>query len=335
MIQFIARRLLQASVTMLVAVSLVFMAIRILPGNPLLSRFGQHIDVEQMERIRAEQGWNEPILVQLGDFFWHVASTGDLGRSIARPTEDVGEMLRERKLPATVELTLAALAIAVPLGTGAGIAAAVWRNRFPDYACMVGSLIGVSVPVFFLGICLRAVFTEMPTSQRLPPDVIGFQQITGLYLIDTLLRGEFDLFLAAANHVCLPALALSSIPTAIIARITRSSMIEVLSADYVRTARAKGSSAWRVVLRHALPNASVPIANIAGFQVGLLLSGAVLTESVFDWPGMGKYIIDAVPDSDYVVVQAGALTIAAIFVITNLLLDIIYVWLDPRIRSGA
>ena len=164
--------------------------------------------------------------------------------------------------------------------------------------------------------------------------MIGFQQITGLYLVDTLLQGNTELFLAAVRHLCLPALALSSIPTAIIARITRSSMIEVLSADYVRTARAKGSPPWRVVLRHALPNASVPIANIAGFQVGLLLSGAVLTESVFDWPGMGKYIIDAVPDSDYVVVQAGALTIAAIFVVTNLLLDVVYVWLDPRIRSA-
>jgi len=223
--------------------------------------------------------------------------------------------------------------IAVPFGISFGVAAAVWRNRFPDYFCMIGSLIGVSVPVFFLGICLRAIFTDLPTSQRLPSYVFDFEPLTGLYLIDTLLRGRFELFLSALKHLLLPAIALSSIPTAIIARITRSSMLEVLSADYVRTARAKGNSRWRVVWRHAFPNASVPIVNITGFQIGLLLSGAVLTETVFDWPGMGKYIVDAVPDKDYVVVQAGALVIATIFVMLNLFLDVVYAWLDPRIRT--
>ena len=316
---------------MLVAVCLVFIAIRVLPGNPLLARFGQHIDPEQMEQIREEQGWDEPILVQLGGFARQVIWDRDLGQSIARPSENVGDQLR-RRFPATIELTLAAMALAFPLGITAGMAAAVWRNRLPDYLCMIASLIGVSVPVFFLGICLRMVFTEMPTSQRLPAEAFQFEPITGFYLLDTLLRGRGDWFVSSIRHLCLPAIALSSIPMAIIARITRSSMIEVLSSDYIRTARAKGNPRWRVVLRHALPNASVPIANIAGFQVGLLLSGAVLTESVFDWPGMGKYIIDAVPDSDYVVVQAGALVIAAVFVATNLLLDVLYAWLDPRIR---
>jgi peptide/nickel transport system permease protein len=317
---------------MLVAVSLIFIAIRVLPGNPLLARFGQHVDQAQMEKIKLEQGWDRPILQQLGTFLKQVVSRGELGQSIARPNENVSQQVL-RRLPATIELTLAAMIIAVPFGISFGVAAAVWRNRFPDYFCMIGSLIGVSVPVFFLGICLRAIFTDLPTSQRLPSYIFDFEPLTGLYLIDTLLRGRFELFLPALKHLLLPAIALSSIPTAIIARITRSSMLEVLSADYVRTARAKGNSRWRVVWRHAFPNASVPIVNIAGFQIGLLLSGAVLTETVFDWPGMGKYIVDAVPDNDYVVVQAGALVIATIFVMLNLFLDVVYAWLDPRIRT--
>ncbi len=332
MLQFLIRRLLLALITMLVAVSLIFIAIRVLPGNPLLARFGQHVDQAQMEKIKLEQGWDRPILQQLGTFLKQVVSRGELGQSIARPNENVSQQVL-RRLPATIELTLAAMIIAVPFGISFGVAAAVWRNRFPDYFCMIGSLIGVSVPVFFLGICLRAIFTDLPTSQRLPAFVFDFEPLTGLYLIDTLLRGRFELFLPALKHLLLPAIALSSIPTAIIARITRSSMLEVLSADYVRTARAKGNSRWRVVWRHAFPNASVPIVNIAGFQIGLLLSGAVLTETVFDWPGMGKYIVDAVPDKDYVVVQAGALVIATIFVMLNLFLDVVYAWLDPRIRT--
>jgi peptide/nickel transport system permease protein len=159
-----------------------------------------------------------------------------------------------------------------------------------------------------------------------------FDPITGFYLLDTLLQSRFDLFTTALRHLCLPAVALSSIPTAIIARITRSSMLDVLDADFIRTAKAKGASAWRVVLRHAVPNAALPIVNIAGFQIGLLLSGAVLTETVFDWPGLGQYIVKAVPESDYVIVQAGALLIAGIFVSANLIVDLLYVWLDPRIR---
>jgi ABC-type dipeptide/oligopeptide/nickel transport system permease component len=328
------RRVGQAALTMLVAVLFIFIAMRLLPGNPLLAKFGQHTDPEQMRKIAEEQGWNRPLHVQIGDYFWRAITTGDLGESIARTNEHVSTELRQR-LPATIELTLAAMLLALPLGIGSGVAAAVWRNRWPDYLCMAGSMLGVSVPVFFLGICLRAIFTGMPTSQRLPLDVIDFEPLTGLYLLDTLLRGRFELFLPVVTHLCLPAVALSSIPTAIIARITRSSLLEVLSADYVRTAKAKGAALWRVVMRHAFPNAAVPIANIAGFQLGLLFSGAVLTETVFDWPGLGRYVATAVHDLDYPVAQASALAIAGMFVVTNLLLDLLYVWLDPRIRHSS
>jgi peptide/nickel transport system permease protein len=212
--------------------------------------------------------------------------------------------------------------------------AAVFRGKTIDFACMAGSLLGVSIPVFFLGMLLRGFFTGLPTSQRLPSHVFDFQPLTGLYLCDTLLRGRGDLWFAACRHLILPALTLSSVPAAIIARITRSSMLDVLSSDYIRTARAKGASFWRTVWRHALPNAAVPVTNVAGLQIGLLLSGAVLTETVFDWPGLGQYIAAAVVrDRDYVKVQAGAVVIAALFVVLNLILDFVYLWLDPRLRQ--
>ena len=236
-----------------------------------------------------------------------------------------------QKLPATIELTVAALLIALPVGVIAGTAAAVWRNRLPDFLCMTGSLLGVSIPVFFLGICLMSAFSNMPTGLRLPV-LADFESSSGFIVPETLLRGRFDLFLASLKHLCQPALALSSIPMAIIARVTRNSMLHALSADYIRTAKAKGSSAWRIVLGHALPNASVEVSNIAGFQVGMLLSGAVLTETVFSWPGMGRYLVEGVKNSDYAVVQGGALVVAALFVSINLVLDLLHAWLDPRIR---
>jgi peptide/nickel transport system permease protein len=167
----------------------------------------------------------------------------------------------------------------------------------------------------------------------LPPYILDFEPLTGFYLFDTLARGRPDLFSLAIQHLLLPSVVLSTVPMAVIARITRSSMLEVLGADFIRTARAKGAGLWRVVLRHALPGAAVPVINIAGLQVGLLLSGAVLTETVFDWPGLGQYLADAVVrDKDYVAVQAASIVIAVMFVSLNLVLDIVYVWLDPRIR---
>jgi ABC-type dipeptide/oligopeptide/nickel transport system permease component len=333
-IRYLLWRVLHAVITVVVAVSLVFIAVRLLPGNPLFARFGQHPDLAQIEKLREEYGWNQPIYVQLGQFFWQLITTGDLGHSIARSNVSVNQELRER-VPATVELTLAACLLAFPLGIAAGVAAAVWRNRWPDWLCTAGSLVGVSIPVFFLGILLRLIFTGLPTAGRLPYSPESFEQISGLYLIDTLLRGRPDLWLAAFSHLILPAVTLATIPTAIIARITRAAMLDVLAADYLRTARAKGCSLWRAVWRHALPNAAVPVVNIAGLQLGLLLSGAILTETIFDWPGMGTYIVEAIKgDMDYVVAQAAAIVICLMFVSINLILDVLFVWLDPRIRLG-
>lgn len=333
MTAYLLRRFGHALATIFVAVTLVFLAMRALPGNPLLARFGQHPDQKQMEWLEKQYGWDQPLYAQLGTFYWRLITRGDMGESIARPTQSVAGELRQ-KIPATIELTLAALALAIPCGLAAGTAAAVWKNHWPDRLCTFASLLGVSVPVFFLAIGLRAMLPWFPISGRLPAmEEATFNDLTGLYLFDTVLRGRFDLLPSVLHHLALPAAALSTIPMAIIARITRGSLLEVLGADYIRTARAKGSSLLRVVLRHALPNASVPITNIVGLQVGLLLSGAVLTETVFDWPGLGLYVKDAVVgDTDYPAVQGAAIVIATMFVSINLLLDLLFVWLDPRIR---
>ena len=338
MVAFLLRRLAVACATVLLAVVLVFFAVRLLPGNPILARFGQHAVPEQVAAEMERQGWNEPLVIQLATYLWGIVSRGDLGVSLLYPTTDVREEL-QAKFPATLELAFAAMLLAVPLGVLSGTAAAVWRGRFPDFICTAGALVGVSVPVFFLGICLMSVSDHFfggyfPIGGRLP---IGsrFESVTGLVTLESLYRGRLDITWQALKHLCLPAIALSSIPAAIIARITRSSMLDVLTTDYARTARAKGSSPRRVVFRHALPNAAVPIVNIAGLQASLLLTGAVLTETVFTWPGLGSYLVHAVQTNDYGVVQGAMLLVATIFAAANLVLDIVYAWLDPRIRIAA
>jgi peptide/nickel transport system permease protein len=289
---------------------------------------------EAVSAEMAKQGWDRPIPVQFASFVTNLVTRGDLGQSFVRPGRSVSADLR-RRVPATIELSLAALVLAIPLGIALGVAAAVWRNGPADWLCTGVSLGGVSVPVFFLGILLVTIFSDMPTGRQLPSDLppeSDFESVTGFVIPELILRGRFDLLGEALRHIALPALALSTIPLATIARITRSSMLEVLSADYVRTARAKGNSWWRVVWSHAFPNAAVPVANIAGFQVGMLLTGAVLTESVFSWPGLGTYLVDAVKDVDYAVVQGGSLVVAVLFTGTNLFVDLLHTWLDPRIR---
>lgn len=327
---FVVRRAVTSLVTTLVAVALVFLAIRAVPNNPFLARFGQHAVPEKVQAEMERQGWNQPLWRQLGSFAWQVASRGDLGESFYYH-ETVGAGLA-RTFPATIELGLAAMLLALPLGLLLGVAAAVWRGKLPDLVCSAGSLVGVSVPVFFLGIVLMHLFPALPTGRRLPPGVF-FDRSSEFVLLESLLRGRWDVLAVGLRHICLPALALSTIPTAMIARITRSSMLDVLSADYVRTARAKGGSPLRVVWRHALPNAAIPVANIAGLQLGQMLTGAVLTESVFDWPGLGRHLVDAVLKSDYAVVQGATLVVAAVFVLVNLLVDLLHVALDPRVRQ--
>jgi len=327
---FLVRRTLHAIATTLVAGAIIFIAVRLLPNNPVLARYGQHVTPEKVAEEMQDQGWDRPLPAQLGSLLAGLAR-GDLGESfVINPGMPITSILA-RTLPATIELTLAAMALAIPLGVLAGAASAIWRNRIPDVIFSSAALLGVSVPVFFLGICMLSIFSTMPTGMRLPP-AIDYEFTTGFYLLESLARGQFALFAIGLRQICLPAVALSTIPMAVIARIARSSLIEVLTADYIRTAAAKGASFRRVLWKHALPNASVPIVNIAGFQFGMLLSGAVLTETVFSWPGLGREMVGAVKASDYAIVQGGALLIALMFTTLNLVLDCLYLWLDPRIR---
>lgn len=330
MSRYLLGRILQAALTILVAVVAVFIAVRVLPGNPVLAQFGQHAVPEKVQMELEAQGWNQPLPVQLFDFLGQLLQ-GDWGESFERPGERIADRLLEA-IPATLELAGAALLIAIPLGILLGVSAAVFRGRWPDHAAMTLSLVGISIPVFFLGICLVAAFPWMPSGFRLPPGT--FHDLsTDFYLTEAILRGEWNLAGKALRHLALPAIALSSIPLAVVSRVTRNSMLEVLSTDYLRTARVKGASMTRVVWRHAFPNAAIPIANIVGFQMGMLLTGAVLTETVFNWPGLGRYLVAAIQGYDYAVVQAGAILIATIYVSLNLLLDILFALLDPKLRE--
>ena len=241
-----------------------------------------------------------------------------------------------QKLPATIELAFAAMIIALILGVSVGIIAAVYRNSWIDNVSMIGALTGVSMPIFWLGLLLMMIFSVylgvLPLSGRL--SIINeMEPVTNFYLIDSLLSGNAYSFLDALHHLILPAVTLATVPTAIIARMTRASMLEVLEQDYVKTAHAKGVSKIKVVLHHALRNAAIPITTIAGLQLGLLLSGAVITETIYAWNGLGSYVVNAVNSRDFPVVQGCVLVFAFTFVMVNLLVDLSYFGLDPRIRE--
>ena len=257
----------------------------------------------------------------------------DLGRSIYTRIP-VRESLSNR-FPATLELTLIAMFFAVLIGVPAGVWAALRRGSLADTAVMTIALSGVSFPVFWLAIILIYIFAVnlgwFPPSGRLTPG-IPLQPITGLYLLDSLLRGNFTAAWDVLRHLILPAIALGTIPLAIVVRMTRSSMLEVLGQDYVRTARAKGLGERSVVNKHALRNALLPVVTVIGLSFGTLLSGAILTETVFSWPGIGRWVYDAIAMRDYPVIQGGVLFVAFLFVLVNLLVDLTYSLIDPRIQ---
>lgn len=324
---------------------LVFMLLRLIPGDPAIAILGERSTPQQRQQLREQLGLNKPVLVNFSgegglfdsQYFTFMGNLlrGDMGSSITRKTEVSGEL--RSFFPATVELSLAALVIAVVLGVGAGILAAIRRGSIFDAGTMGVALFGVSMPIFWLGLMFQYLFGVwlgwLPISQRVEPDLVrGFQGITGLYTIDGLLRGRPEITLDALKHLILPSIALATVPLAIIARMTRSAMLEVLSQDYVRTAWAKGLRDRTVVIRHAFKNALLPVVTVVGLQLGLLLSGAVLTETVFSWPGIGTWILRGIQGRDYPVVQGGVMFVALVFVLVNLLVDLSYALLDPRIR---
>ncbi len=332
MARFVARRLLLLVPILLGLSILLFLWIRALPGGPAESLLGERATPEAVAQIERIYGLDQPIYVQYLKYVEKLVS-GDLGTSIAsrRPvTEEIG-----RRFPATIELAIAAMLFAVAFGAPLGFFAAKRYGSAVDHGSLVASLIGISIPVFFLAILLKYVFAVklgwLPTIGR--QDVlISADHPTGFYVLDGIITLNFEAAWDAAAHLILPAVALGSIPLAILARITRASVLDVQNEDYVRTARAKGVGAHTVDRRHIFRNAMLPVVTIIGLQAGLLLSGAILTETVFAIPGMGTWLAGAIESRDYPVLQGGVLFVAVVFVIVNLLVDISYALLDPRIR---
>ncbi len=332
MLAYAIRRVLSLIPVLFGVSVIVFLFLHLIPGDPAQTMLGERANPDSLARLRAAYGLDEPWHVQYG-LYVKKTLTGDLGRSI-RSNNPVANELGQR-FPATVELTLAAMLIAVLVGVPAGILSAARRGSLFDHGSMVVALVGVSMPIFWLGLMLAWFFGVqlrwLPFSARLDTGA-RFVPITGLYMLDAVLRTDWAILGQAARHLILPAFALSTVPMAIIARITRSAMLEVLGQDYVRTARAKGLRDRSVVVRHALKNAMLPVVTTIGLQVGVLLSGAILTETIFSWPGIGRWVYESIQFRDYPVVQSMTLVIAAIFVVANLLVDLSYAWLDPRVR---
>lgn len=332
MAKYIIKRLLLL-IPVLIGVSVVvFIVMHAFTADPAANILGQHAKADQIEALRQELGLKNPLYVQYWDFF-KKAVQGDLGQSLFTKTSVTKELLS--RFPATIELAFAAVLFAALFGITIGILSAVKKNTIIDYAGMVTALIGVSMPIFWLGLVLILIFSLglhwLPVAGRIE---VGMEPatVTGFYFFDCLITGNLAALLSALSHIILPAVALGSYSTAIIARMTRATMLEVVNQDYIRTARAKGLLEKPVILSHAFRNALIPVVTVIGLQLGALLGGAVLTETIFSWPGIGSYTVEAIIKSDYPVVQGAVLFIAAIFVVVNLIVDIIYAFIDPRIK---
>ena len=332
MLNYIGRRLFQLIPVLLGMSFIVFLIIRAIPGDPAQVILGQQATEEAKAALREKLGLDNPWYVQYFEYLKGII-TGDLGESL-RTAKPIAEEIWPY-LAATIELAIFAMILAVIIGMNAGIISAWFQNSWFDYTAMIIALVGVSMPIFWLGLMEQWAFGIqlgwLPTSGR--SDVRDpIESITHLYLIDTLLQGRFDQFITVIQHLILPGVALATIPTAIIARMTRSSMLEVMRSDYIRTARAKGQKMFAVIYKHALKNALIPVLTVIGLQMGMLLGGAILTETIFSWPGIGRYIYEAIGFRDYPVIQSGILVVAFMFVMINLLVDIMYTLIDKRIK---
>lgn len=332
--RYILKRLLNLIPVLLGITLLVFILLHLIPGDPAQILAGERATPETVEAIREQLGLNKPLPVQYLLFLGNLLRF-NLGNSIMSGASILQEIAT--RWPATFELSVAAMFIALILGIPAGVLAAVRKNSVIDNLTMSGSLLGVSMPVFWLGLLLIYLFAVhwqwLPPGLRMSQEVAStFKPLTGFYVFDALLQLNWKALKDVVAHLVLPALTLSTIPLAIIARITRSAMLEVLSQDYIRTARAKGVLERWVIFKHALKNALLPVVTIIGLQFGTLLSGAILTETIFSWPGIGFWIYDGILNRDYPVVQGGVIFVSMSFVLINLLVDISYAFLDPRIQ---
>jgi peptide/nickel transport system permease protein len=310
----------------------VFFMVRAIPGDPAQIMLGQQATQAQIQQVTEKMGFDKPIFVQYG-LFLKDALSGDLGDSIVTGRPVTTELLT--RLPATFELAAFAMLVAVLVGVPVGVIAAVKQYSLLDKTTSVLALTGISMPIFWLAMILVVIFGVnlelLPFPGRLNPTT-GITSITGLVLVDSLLTLNFAGFWDGLLHLIMPALALGTIPMAVVMRMTRSSMLEVMNEDYVRTARAKGVVPWRVVFKHALRNAMLPTITVIGLQVGLLMGGAIITETIFSWPGIGLYAYNSISARDYASIQGVVLYGALLFVLINLVVDILYAVLDPRVR---
>jgi peptide/nickel transport system permease protein len=333
MLRFVIRRLLLLVPILLGLSILVFAWIRALPGGPAEALLGERLTPESRAQIEAQYGLDDPVYVQYWRYLKTTVVDRDLGTSI-NSRRPVGEELKER-FPATIELAVGAMIFAMVLGVPLGYVAAKRYGGPVDQASLVVTLLGVSIPIFFLAILLKYIFAIklglLPTVGR-QSVLIDSPHPTNFYILDAIIAGDPEALWDCIKHLILPAIALGSIPLAIIARITRASTLDVQNEDYVRTARAKGLPPRIVDARHIFRNALLPIATIIGLQTGLLLSGAVLTETVFAWPGIGTWLVQAIDDRNYPVLQSGILFVSLVFVLVNLLVDLSYAVINPRIR---
>jgi peptide/nickel transport system permease protein len=332
LIHYISRRLFHLVIILFGVSVLVFLMLRLIPGDPAHLLLGEFASPAEVARIQEKLGLQSSYPYQ---YFVYVRNLlqGDLGLSI-RSGAAVAEEIRVRFM-ATIELSIAAMLISTLIGILAGIVSSIKRHSFFDYAAMLLALAGVSMPIFWLGLMLMYLFAVqwglLPLMGRYTMD-LNPHLITGMITLDSLIQGDLHLFFNSVKHLILPAVTLATIPMAIIARMTRSSMLEVLSKDYIRTARAKGLGFRLVIFKHALKNAFLPIVTVIGLNFGLLLGGAVLTETIFSWPGLGRYVVDSLSARDYPAVQGCILLFAVIMVFVNLLVDLLYFYLDPRLR---
>lgn len=335
MFSFIMRKLAAVIPTFIGITLVAFFLIRLVPGDPIEVMVGERkLDPEVHAALVQRMGLDQPLYVQYLRYVTDLAQ-GDLGTSLVTREPVLKEFLV--LFPATVELTLVALLLAVVVGMPAGMLAALKRGSRIDHGVMGVAMTGYSMPIFWWGLIMIMFFSVdlgwTPVSGRIAIEY-DIPPVTGLLLIDSLLSGESGAFLSAVRHLILPVIVLGTVPMAVIARMTRSSMLEVLREDYIRTARAKGLAPTRILVVHALRNALIPVITVIGLQVGSLLAGAVLTETIFSWPGIGKWLIDSIARRDYPVVQTGILVSATIFVVVNLVVDLLYGLVNPRIRGG-
>jgi peptide/nickel transport system permease protein len=331
MTQYLIRRLILA-IPVVIGVTFFAYSMVLLTGDPATALAGEHATPQMREALREKLGLDDPIFVQYGRFLVRIAQ-GDLGTSIISRIPVTSEL--RLFLPATMELAMTAMLIAIVVGVPLGVIAAYKHNSFADLGTTFGSLIGVSMPIFWLALMMLWIFALklgwFPTGGRIDR-AVDLNTITNFYIIDSIITLNFPALLSSLHHLTLPAIALATIPTAFITRITRSAMLDVLGENYVRTARAKGLEEKSVVSRHALKNAMLPVITVIGLQLGILMTGAILTETIFAWPGMGRWVVNAILARNFPVVQAGVLVFALIFVFVNLVVDVSYGWFNPRIR---